>query len=98
MIINEIFPNKQLLQVDKAPWYVAIVNYLANGYMDLDLTYHQKKKLLNEAKFYYWDAINLYRRDADQNIKRCIPENEMKPILSMFHALAYGGHFGPTKQ
>lgn len=53
MIINEIFPNEQLLQVDKAPWYAAIVNYLANGYMDLDVTYHQMKKLLHEAKFYY---------------------------------------------
>lgn len=65
--------------------------------MDPDLTYQQKKKLLHEAKFYYWDDPNLYRREADQIIRRCVPEDEMKHILSRVHASAYGGHFGLTK-
>ncbi|XP_022869597.1 uncharacterized protein K02A2.6-like [Olea europaea var. sylvestris] len=56
-----------------------------------------EKKLLHEAKFYYWDDPNLYRRRVDQIIRRCVPEDEMKPILSWVHASAYGGHFGPTK-
>ncbi|XP_022841844.1 uncharacterized protein LOC111365520 [Olea europaea var. sylvestris] len=57
----------------------------------------QKKKLLHEAKFYYWDDPNLYGRGADQIIRRCMPEDEMKSILSRVHASAYGGHFGPSK-
>ncbi|XP_022853217.1 uncharacterized protein LOC111374718 [Olea europaea var. sylvestris] len=65
--------------------------------MDPDLTYQQKKKLLHEAKFYYWDDPNLYRRGADQIIRRCVPEDEMKPILSPIHTSTYGRHFGPTK-
>ncbi|XP_022899356.1 uncharacterized protein LOC111412661 [Olea europaea var. sylvestris] len=40
-----------------------IVNYLANNYMDPNLTY-QQKKLLHEVKFYYWDDPNLYKREA----------------------------------
>ncbi|XP_022850562.1 uncharacterized protein LOC111372436 [Olea europaea var. sylvestris] len=80
--INEVFPDEQLLLVEKAPWYADIVNYLASGYLDPDLTYQQKKKLFHEAKLYYWDDPNLYRRGANQNIRRCVPENEMKPILS----------------
>ncbi|XP_022881101.1 uncharacterized protein LOC111398435 [Olea europaea var. sylvestris] len=95
--INEDFPDEQLLQIEKAPWYADIVNYLASGYMHPDLTYQQKKKLIHEAKFYYWDDPNLYRRGADRIIRRCVPEDEMKPILSRVHASAYGGHFGLTK-
>ncbi|XP_022880866.1 uncharacterized protein LOC111398163 [Olea europaea var. sylvestris] len=56
-----------------------------------------KKKLLHEAKFYYWYDPNLYRRGADQIIRKCMPEDEMKPILSRVHVSTYGGHFGPTK-
>ncbi|XP_022853762.1 uncharacterized protein K02A2.6-like [Olea europaea var. sylvestris] len=66
--------------------------------MDHDLTYLQKKKLIHEAKFYYWDDPNLYKRGADQIIRRCVLEDEMKRILSWVHASAYGGHFGPLKQ
>ncbi|XP_022863098.1 uncharacterized protein LOC111383252 [Olea europaea var. sylvestris] len=57
----------------------------------------KKKKLLYEVKFYYWDDPNLYRRGTDQIIRRCVPEDEMKPILSRVHASIYGGHFDPTK-
>lgn len=97
MDINEVFLDEQLFQIEKVLWYANIVNYLASGYMDPDLTYQQKKKLLHEAKFYYWDDPNLYRRGADQIIRRCVPEDEMKPILSQVHASVYGRHFGPTK-
>ncbi|XP_022865912.1 uncharacterized protein LOC111385727 [Olea europaea var. sylvestris] len=55
------------------------------------------EKLLHEVKFYYWDDPNLYKRGTNQIIRRCAPEDEMKPILSWVHALAYGGHFGPIK-
>ncbi|XP_022895227.1 uncharacterized protein LOC111409406 [Olea europaea var. sylvestris] len=89
--------ENQLLQVEKASWYADIVNYLVSGYMDPDLTYQQKKKLSHKVKFYYWDDLNLYRRVADQIIRRCVPGDEMKSILSRVHASTYGGHFGPTK-
>ncbi|XP_022889136.1 uncharacterized protein LOC111404577 [Olea europaea var. sylvestris] len=36
-------------------------------------------------------------RGSDQVIRRCVPEDEMKPILARVHASAYGGYFGPTK-
>ncbi|XP_022870955.1 uncharacterized protein LOC111390181 [Olea europaea var. sylvestris] len=80
--INKVFTDERLLQIEKALWYADIVNYIASDCMDLDLTYQQKKKLLHEAKFYYWDDPNLYRRDAYQIIRRCVPEDEMKPIFS----------------
>ncbi|XP_022886915.1 uncharacterized protein LOC111402844 [Olea europaea var. sylvestris] len=54
--INEVFPDEQLLQIEKV---------LCIG--------------------------------ANQIIRRCVPEDEMKLILSRVHASAYGGHFGPTK-
>lgn len=95
--INEIFPDEQLFQIEKAPWFADIVNYLTSGHINQDFTYQQKKKLLHDTKFYYWDDQNLYKRGPDQIIRRCVPEDEMKPILSRVHASAYGGHFGPTK-
>ncbi|XP_022876927.1 uncharacterized protein LOC111395152 [Olea europaea var. sylvestris] len=78
-----------------------IIYYSSKTLTDAQINYatteKQKKKLLHEAKFYYWDEPNLYRRGADQIIRRCVPEDEMKSILSWVHASTYGGHFGPTK-
>lgn len=65
--------------------------------VDLAFTYQLKKKLLHEAKFYYWAGLNLYRREADQTIRKCMPEYEVTPILSRVHASTHGGHSDPNK-
>ena len=75
--IEEKFPNEQLFQVTvQVPWYADIVNYLACGIMPPELTYQQKRKLRTDARFYIWDDPLLFRRGADQIIRKCVPEAE----------------------
>ncbi|XP_073031225.1 uncharacterized protein [Primulina eburnea] len=42
--------------------------------LSLDLTYHQKKKFLHDAKFYLWDDPFVFKRSADQIIRRCVAD------------------------
>ena len=75
--IEEKFPKGQLFQVTvQVPWYADIVNYLACGIMPPELTYQQKRKLRTDARFYIWDDPLLFRRGADQIIRKCVPEAE----------------------
>ncbi|XP_073025060.1 uncharacterized protein [Primulina eburnea] len=60
----------------KAIYYANIANFLAAGELPSDLTYHQKKKFLHDAKFYLWDDPFLFKRCADQIIRRCVAEEE----------------------
>ena len=75
--IEENFPDEQLFQVSvQVPWYADIVNYLAYGIMPLEFSCQQKIKLMTDARFYIWDDLLLFRRGADQIIRRCVPEAE----------------------
>ncbi|XP_073057302.1 uncharacterized protein [Primulina eburnea] len=81
----------------KAIYYANIANFLAAGELPLDLTYHQKKKFLHDAKFYLWDDPFLFKRCADQIIRRCVAEEEAGTILEQCHFSPYGGHFGSSR-
>ncbi|XP_073056881.1 uncharacterized protein [Primulina eburnea] len=74
-----------------------IANFLAAGELPSDLTYHQKKKFLHDAKFYLWDNPFLFKRCADQIIRRCVAEEEAGIILEQCHSSPYGGHFGASR-
>ncbi|XP_022847577.1 uncharacterized protein LOC111370106 [Olea europaea var. sylvestris] len=82
MNINEVFPDEQLLQ-----WLYG------SG-----LTYQQKKKLSHEAKFYYWDDPNLYRRGTNQIIRRCVPEDERNQSFHEYILRLMEGTLAPLKQ
>lgn len=95
--INEIFPDEQIFGVMEAPWYADIVNYLARSIIPSDYSSHQKKKFFAELKYYFWEDPILYRRGADQIVRRCIPEEEVPLILENCHSSIYAGHFGASK-
>ncbi|XP_022869570.1 uncharacterized protein LOC111388972 [Olea europaea var. sylvestris] len=95
--INELFPGEQMLRVDEAPWYADIVNYLASSIPPPDCSSHQRKKFFAELKYYFWEDPILYRRGADQIVRRCVPEEEVHEILEQCHSSAYAGHFGASK-
>lgn len=96
--IQEEFPDEHILSIQaNLPWHADLVNYLACGVLPPDLTPHMKKKLLKDVKWYIWDEPFLFKKGADQVIRRCIAEEEIPNILHHCHASAYGGHFGPTR-
>ncbi|XP_022869587.1 uncharacterized protein LOC111388987 [Olea europaea var. sylvestris] len=95
--INEIFPNEQMLRADEAPWYVDIVNYLASSIPPPDCSNHQRKKFFAELKYYFWEDPILYRRGAEQIVRRYVLEEKVHEILEHCHSSAYAGHFGASK-
>lgn len=74
-----------------------IINYLASGYVDLDLNYHQKKSCYMKLNFII-GISQIYIEEGQTKLsKRCMPEDKMKPILLKVHASADGGYFDPNK-
>ncbi|XP_062103682.1 uncharacterized protein LOC133814781 [Humulus lupulus] len=98
--INENFLDEQLFSIEseeKLPWFADYVNYLVAKVVPLDMSRQQLKRFYSEVKHYYWDETTLFRHCDDQVIKRCVPGEEMMYILTHFHTLHCGGHFGGTK-
>ena len=46
---------------------------------------------------YLWDDSLLFKKGADQVIRRCVPNEEIPNILHHCHSSAYGGHFGAQR-
>ena len=65
--------------------------------MPIDKTYHQKKKFLHDVKYYFWEEPYLFKKCADQMIRRCVAEDEVQKILYYCHSALSGGHFGGTR-
>ena len=70
---------------------------MAYGIMPLEFSYQCKRKLRTDARFYIWDDPLLFRRGADQIIRRCVLEAEQAGILDKCHASSYGEHFAGDK-
>ena len=104
--IREDFPDEQLFalhandfvaNVRTLPWFADFANYLVTGYLPHDLSYHQKKKFFHDIKSFVWIDPYLFKRCADQVLRRCIPENEVNAILTHCHGGEVGGHYGPSR-
>ena len=104
MYINdnfETFLDEKLLVISNkkdTPCFVDLVNYLVAKVIPLELSYQQKKIFSAYLKHYCWGDSNLYRCREDQIFRRCIQEDEMRPILEHCHSFECEGHFGDKKQ
>ena len=61
--------------------------------MPPDFSYQHKRKLRIDTIVYIWDDPLLFRKGADQIIRRCVPEDEQGGIIDKCHASPYRGHF-----
>ena len=100
--IQECFPDEQLFKVSKVsevsePWYADIVNYLVTKQFPNSMSYHARNRLKALARHYVWDEPYLWKHCVDQVIRRCVPENEHRSILSFCHDQVCGGHFGSRR-
>ncbi|XP_076902845.1 uncharacterized protein LOC143557724 [Bidens hawaiensis] len=59
--------------------------------------WRKKKHLMSQAKQYIWDDPDLFKIGADQMIRRCIPEEDVRSVLEYAHSSACGGHFSGQK-
>ncbi|XP_073035192.1 uncharacterized protein [Primulina eburnea] len=99
LVLQRCQAKNLVLNWEKCHFMVSedIANFLVARELPLDLTYHQKKKFLHDAKFYLWDDPFLFKRCADQIIRRCVAEEEEGTILEQCHTSPYGGHFGASR-
>jgi hypothetical protein len=96
--ISDHFPDEQLLVIHSdLPWYADIVNYLASGLIPTNWVRHQKDRLRSEAKHYYWEEPWLFKHCKDQIFRKCVPDKEIRSVLSFCHDQACGGHFSGKK-
>jgi hypothetical protein len=95
--INDYFPDESLLFISTMPWFVNIVNFLATGDLPAHWSTQDKRKFLNEVKFFYWDDPYLFKYCPDQIFRRCISDNEVISVIKFYHSEACGGHSSSKK-
>lgn len=91
------YENLSLLEIlniieDAHPWFVDIANFLAARVIPSDLSYHQRKKFFSNIKYYFWDDPFLFRRCANQVVRKCVYGRECMQILNHCHAGPMRGH------
>ena len=95
--INDEFPEESLMQLEKAPWYAHIANFLATREIPAEWKEQDRKYFFAKIHSYYWEEPFLFKYCADQIIRKCVPEEEQQGILSHCHESACGGHFVSQK-
>ena len=79
--INDTFLDEQVLVVshfDEAPWFSDIVNYLATKVIPLELSSQRRNKFFSEVEHYYKEDPLLNKHYANQIVRSCVPNEEMK--------------------
>ena len=94
---NDEFPEESLMQLEKAPWYAHISNFLAIGEVPSDWKEQDRKYFFAKIHSYYWEEPFFFKYCADQIIKKCVPEEEQQGILNHCHESSCGGHFASQK-
>ena len=95
--INDEFPEESLMQLEKAPWYAHIANFLTTGEIPAEWKGQDRKYFFAKIHSYYWEEPFLFKYCADQIIRKCVPEEEQQGILNHCHESACGGHFASQK-
>ena len=95
--IKENFLDEFVLALTKFPWYADFANFLVSGVLPKDLNFHQRKKFLHDVKNYFWKEPLLYKHYADDMIRRCIIEKEIRDILFHCHNLETESYFSTSK-
>ncbi|XP_058211404.1 uncharacterized protein LOC131323568 [Rhododendron vialii] len=95
--IVDSFPDEQLFAVSSCPWYADIVNYLVTGRLPDHWTPQDRRLFLSEVKRFFFDDPYLFKYCSDQIIRRCVPDDDQRGILSFCHTEACGGHFSHKK-
>jgi hypothetical protein len=96
--IEDNFPVEHLFAVfANTPWYAYIANYLASGKVPRHLSYKEKRKIIHQSTRYSWMAGYLFHTGVDQQIQRCVVEDNIYEILKAAHDGPCGGHFADKR-
>eukprot|EP00253_Pinus_taeda_P027085 PITA_27085 len=93
-LVDDSFPDEYLFTVyAHSPWYADIANYLVAGKLPSHLSHREKRKIIQQSARYSWISGCLFHTGLDQEIRRCIREDEVYDILKACHDGPCGGHF-----
>jgi len=95
--IFEYFPDEQLFIVHSDTWFANIVNYIVFGRIPEEWTKNDQDRFFHLVKFFAWDDPYLLKYYSDQNFRRCVPDHEIRSVLSFYHDQACRGHFTGKK-
>ena len=70
--------------LDKDTWMRDVIRALRGEQMP-HLDYNSRRKVLAEAKKYYWNSPYLYRYGSDGVLRRCMLAEEREEILKKCH-------------
>ena len=73
------------------------MNYLVTNQTPSHLSKQDVYRFLSQIWYFFWKELSLFGYYSDQIIRRCIPDEVVKSVLSFYHELACDGHFGPRK-
>jgi len=96
--IDDSFPDEYLFAVSAhSPWYADIANYLVVGKLPAHLSHREKKRITQQSARYSWITRCLFHTGLDQEIRRCINEEEVYDILKAYHDGPCGGNFADKR-
>jgi hypothetical protein len=96
--VDDSFPDEYLFAVSAhSPWYSDIANYLVAGKFPSHLSYREKKSIIHQSARYSWISGYLFHTGADQEIRRCVREDEVYDLLKACHDGPCGGHFADKR-
>nr|XP_027088481.1 uncharacterized protein LOC113709825 [Coffea arabica] len=69
--LRDAFPEEHLFSLNsQLPWYADLVNYLVTGSFPAGWPKSKRDKLKSDAKYFIWDDPYLWKRCADQVMRR----------------------------
>jgi len=84
--VDDSFPDEYLFAVSAhSPWYANIANYLVAGKLPSHLSHREKRGIIQQSARYSWINGCLFHTGFDQEIRRCISEEEVYDILKACH-------------
>jgi len=95
--INDDFLDEQLLATFREQWFGNIVNYLVTNQTPSQWSKQELYRFLSQARYFFWEELNLFKYCSDQIIRRCVPDEKVRSVHLFCHKLAFGGHFDPRK-
>eukprot|EP00253_Pinus_taeda_P017045 PITA_17045 len=96
--VDDSFPDEYRFAVSAhSPWYADIANYLVAGKLPSHLSHREKRKIIQQSARYSWISGCLFHTGIDQEIQRCVGEDEIYDILKACHDDPCGGHFADKR-
>ncbi|XP_073525593.1 uncharacterized protein [Phyllobates terribilis] len=71
------------------PLFLDVVSYIVRGESPAKLSTSKRDKTKPERKLYIWDDPYLWKHCADRIIRRCLPDNELRFVLTFCHSHAF---------